>query len=249
MAHYKSIFLSDLHLGSRASQAEMVVDFLKNNSCENLFLVGDIIDGWRLRRRWYFPQSHADVIKEILCAARNQTKVHYILGNHDEAFRKYLIYDINIGRISVSNWQIYTAVNGKKYFITHGDQFDSLMTNGKWLMHVGDTLYSISVWANIHTNRIRRILGLPYWSLSNWLKKNAKQAVAYINNFENQVASYAYQQNYSGVICGHIHTPCVKKIGDIEYMNCGDFCESCTALVETVDGQWMLLEKTSTQNS
>lgn len=249
MAHYKSIFISDIHLGSRASQADFVVDFLKNNTCEKLFLVGDIIDGWRLRRKWYFPQSHANVIRAILGAAKKHTEVYYILGNHDEAFRKFLSYDINIGRIHVSNSETYTAVNGKRYYVTHGDEFDSLMTNGKWLMHVGDTLYSIAVWSNMHLNTVRKWLGLPYWSLSNWLKKNTKQAVSYIDNYEHHVAAYCNRQGYAGIICGHIHTPAMRNIRGIEYMNCGDWCESCTALVETLDGEWILLSKTQLENT
>ena len=249
MPHYKTIFISDIHLGSRASQAEMLVDFLKNNTCEKLFLVGDIIDGWRLRRRWYFPQSHANVIRAILGAAKRGTEVYYVLGNHDEVFRKFLNYNINVGRINICDHVTYIAVNGKQYYVTHGDAFDSLMSNGKWLMHVGDTLYAIAVWANMHFNWVRKKLRLPYWSLSNWLKTNTKQAVAYIDNYEEHVANYCEKQGFAGIICGHIHTPAIKQIKNVTYMNCGDWCESCTALVETLEGDWQLLFITDTKTS
>lgn len=249
MPHYKTIFISDIHLGSRASQAEMLVEFLKNNTCEKLFLVGDIIDGWRLRRRWYFPQSHANVIRAILGAAKHGTEVYYILGNHDEVFRKFLNYNINVGRINICDSITYTAIDGKQYFVTHGDAFDSLMSNGKWLMHVGDTLYATAVWANMHLNWVRKQFGMPYWSLSNWLKKNTKQAVSYINSYEKHVANYCEKQGFAGIICGHIHTPTIKKIKNISYMNCGDWCESCSALVETPEGEWKLLYISDTNDA
>ena len=234
--HYKSIFISDLHLGMRGSQADALCDFLKGHTCDNLFLVGDIIDGWRLKKKWYFPQSHVNVIRRILTAAKRDTNVYYILGNHDETLRKFLQYDIEVGNIKMVDRYDYKAINGKKYLVIHGDFFDSLMVDKKWIMHIGDTLYNFMVWFNTHFNRIRVALGMPYWSLSKWLKDNTKQAVAYINNYENHVSDYCKAHGYDGIICGHIHHAEIKSINGVEYMNDGDWVESATALLEHLDG-------------
>jgi UDP-2,3-diacylglucosamine pyrophosphatase LpxH len=242
--HYKSIFISDIHLGSRGCQADALCLFLKNNTCDNLFLVGDVIDGWQLKKRWYFPQSHANVIRRILTAAKRGTNVYYILGNHDEAFRKFLQFDIEIGNIKILDRYSYTALNGKSYLVIHGDFFDSLMLDKKWLMHVGDTLYNILIWFNIHFNSFRKLIGLPYWSLSNWLKQSTKEAVNFITNFENHVSDYCNKEGYDGIICGHIHTAKIKLIDNIEYMNDGDWVESGSAIVEHLDGRFELLHST-----
>lgn len=234
--HYKSIFISDIHLGTRGCQADSLCLFLKNNSCDNLFLVGDIVDGWRLSKKWYFPQSHANVIRRILTAAKRGTKVYYILGNHDEDFRKFLQYDIELGNIKMLDRYVYNAINGKKYLIIHGDFFDSLMVNKKWLMHLGDNLYNIMIWFNTHFNTIRTFLGFPYWSLSKWLKDNTKQAVKYIQDYELHVATYCKKEQYDGIICGHIHHAEIKIIDGVEYMNDGDWVESGTALLEHENG-------------
>jgi len=239
LTHYKSIFISDIHLGTRGCQADALCEFLKNNTCDNLFLVGDILDGWRLKKKWYFPQSHANVIRRILTAAKRGTKVYYILGNHDEALRSFLRYDITFGRIKVLNHYDYVGVDGKKYLITHGDMFDTLMaSNRKWLMHIGDTLYDFFIWFNRHFNTVRGLLGMKYWSLSKWLKDNAKHAVKFINRFEEYVAEYCENKGYDGVICGHIHKAEIKQIGNVVYMNDGDWVESATALLEHTDGTW-----------
>jgi UDP-2,3-diacylglucosamine pyrophosphatase LpxH len=234
--HYKSIFISDIHLGTRGCQADALCTFLKTHTCDNLFLVGDILDGWRLRKRWYFPQSHANVIRSILTAAKRNTKVYYILGNHDEGLRTFLKFDISFGRIKILNRYDYTAVNGKKYLVIHGDFFDVLMKDKKWLMHFGDTLYDSMIWFNIQFNRVRKLIGMNYWSLSKWLKDNTKQAVKFINRYEEYVAEYCENKGYDGIICGHIHHAEIKKIGRIEYMNDGDWVESATALLEHLDG-------------
>lgn len=242
MKHYRTIAISDIHLGTRGCQANLLCEFLKNNTCDNLFLVGDIIDGWRLKKRWYFPQSHTNVIRRILTATKRDTKVYYILGNHDESLRKFLNYDITIGRIKILNRYDYLAKNGKKYLVVHGDMFDGLMMpNKKWLMHVGDIMYNFLIWLNHHMNTFRDILGLPYWSLSKFLKSKTKSAVNYINSFEEKVAIYCHKNGYDGVICGHIHTAIIKNINGIEYMNDGDWVESCSALVEHHDGTWEIL--------
>ena len=242
MKHYKSIAISDIHLGTRGCQADLLCSFLKTNTCDNLFLVGDIIDGWRLKKRWYFPQNHINVIRRFLTSAKRDTDVYYILGNHDEMLRKFLSYDINIGRIKILNQHDYIAKNGKKYLIVHGDMFDGLMLpTNKWIMHLGDFLYNFLIWLNCHFNKIRVILNLPYWSLSKFLKNKTKSALNFIHSFEESVASYCYKHGYDGIICGHIHTAIIKDINGIEYMNCGDWVESCTALVEHHDGTWEII--------
>jgi UDP-2,3-diacylglucosamine pyrophosphatase LpxH len=234
--HYKSIFISDIHLGTRGCQADALCAFLKSNTCDNLFLVGDIVDGWRLRRKWYFPQSHANVIRRILTSAKRGTQVYYILGNHDEALRKFLQFDIVLGNIKLLDRYEYLAVNNKKYLVIHGDFFDVLMVDKKWLMHLGDNLYNFMIWFNMHFNSVRMLFGFSYWSLSRWLKNNTKQAVNYIQNYEKHVSSYCKSEGYDGVICGHIHHAEIKIIHGIEYMNDGDWVESATALLEHTDG-------------
>ena len=241
MPHYKSNFISDLHLGTRGCKAKELCDFLKNNSSDNLFLVGDIVDGWRLKKRCHFPQSHSNVIRRILTAAKRNTTVYYILGNHDEALRKFLNFDITIGRIQVLNRHKYTAVNGKNYLVIHGDAFDSIMLHNKWLMHIGDTLYSWLLSFNTNFNKVRGWLGMDYWSLSKYLKQKTKHALNFIHNFEGKVATYCKKKNYDGAICGHIHTAAIKQIDGIEYMNSGDWVESCSALVEHNSGQWEII--------
>lgn len=239
MEHYKSIFISDIHLGTRGCQADALCSFLKDNTCDNLFLVGDILDGWRLQKRWYFPQSHTNVIRRILTAAKRNTKVYYILGNHDEMLRPFLKFDITFGRIKILNRYDYVGVDGKKYLVIHGDAFDTLMKkNRKWIMHIGDSLYDFMIWFNRHFNKVRGLLGLRYWSLSKWLKSNAKQAVKFINRFEEYLAEYCENKGYDGIICGHIHHAEIKQIGRITYMNDGDWVESATALLEHTDGTW-----------
>jgi UDP-2,3-diacylglucosamine pyrophosphatase LpxH len=240
--HYKSIFISDIHLGSRGCQADSLCSFLKTNTCENLFLVGDVIDGWQLRKRWFFPQSHANVIRRILTAAKRGTKVYYILGNHDEAFRKFLQFDIEIGNIQLLDRIDYKAINEKRYLIIHGDFFDSLMLDNKWLMHLGDIAYNFMIWVNIHFNKVRNMLGMEYWSLSKWLKQNTKEALNFINNFEVKLSEYCIEEKYDGIICGQIHVSAIKDINGIEYMNCGDWVESGTALLEHTDGSFEVIE-------
>jgi len=242
MKKYRSIFISDVHLGSRGCQAEALTKFLKENTSDNLFLVGDIVDGWRLKSKWYWPQSHSNVLRRILTAAKRGTNVHYILGNHDEFFRAFLRFRLTFGRVKMSNRHVYTGVDGKRYLITHGDMFDRLMrSDGKWLMRLGDYAYDFAVWVNVRFNSVRRILGLDYWSLSKWLKTKTKKAVAFVHRYEEQVAGYCKRKGFDGVICGHIHVAEIKDIDGITYMNDGDWVESCSALVEHHDGRWELL--------
>lgn len=243
---YRSIFISDLHLGSKGCKADLLCDFLKHNKAENLFLVGDIIDGWRLKKRWYWPQSHSNVVRKILTAANSGTHVYYIVGNHDEALRDWVRMIPQLGNLSILNRYDYTDLAGKRFLVVHGDMFDSLMqfNSGKLLMHIGDKLYDIVIRINDIWAGVRKRLNLPYWSLSKWIKKNTKQAVSYVLNFETLLSNYCKTKGYDGVICGHIHTAEIRSINNIVYMNDGDWVESCTALVETWQGEWQLIHWT-----
>jgi UDP-2,3-diacylglucosamine pyrophosphatase LpxH len=240
---YKSIFISDIHLGSKGCKAEELCEFMKENTSENLFLVGDIIDGWRLQRRFYWPQSHTNVIRRILTAAKRDTNVRYIVGNHDEILRGLLPYAINFGNIELSNVYRYNAVNGKTYIIMHGDAFDSVLrTKLKFLYHLGDFLYNVLIDINHILQKIRNFFGMKHWSLSAYLKGKTKEAMSYLTDFEDMVTDYCKKKNADGIICGHVHQAAIKNIGDIEYMNDGDWVESCTALVEHYDGQWEIID-------
>lgn len=239
--HYRAIFISDLHLGSKASRAQEISDFLKTHTCDELFLVGDIIDGWRLKNRWYFPQDHINVIRRILTASKRGTTVRYLIGNHDEVLRKYIDEDLQLGNIHLIDEYVHTGANGKSYYIIHGDQFDSLMIDKKWIMRLGDILYDLMVWANIQLNRLRGLLGMKYWSLSGYLKYRTKQAVKFIQRYEEHLVHYCHKNGYDGILCGHIHAPEMRVLEGIEYMNTGDFCDSCTAIAETHDGEFVMI--------
>jgi UDP-2,3-diacylglucosamine pyrophosphatase LpxH len=245
---YKSIFISDVHLGTKYSKTEKLLSFMRKNESENLYLVGDIIDGWALKRKIKWAQSHSDVIQKLLRKARKGTEVYYITGNHDEFLRPFL--PVVLGeRIHILNEAEYDAINGKKYYITHGDFFDSITMTKKWLSILGDYSYEILLHLNDPINRIRKICGINrYWSLSKYMKDNVKSSVNFITDFENVLAQYAKTNKYNGIICGHIHKAEIRKIGDIDYMNCGDWVESCTALVETHEGEWKIIEWLNYEN-
>lgn len=236
---YKTIFISDIHLGSKACQAELLLDFLKHNDSEKLYLVGDIVDGWRLKRKWYWPQSHNDVVQKILRKARKGTQIIYVPGNHDEGLRRYI--GTHFGGIEVRPTDIYEAVNGDKYLVLHGDSFDNVMLYARWLGYVGDHAYDLVLRLNTVFNGLRRLMGLRYWSLSSYLKIKVKNAVQFISEFERVLANEAQKSGVQGVICGHIHHAEMKQYGDIIYMNDGDWVESCTALVEHFDGTWEIV--------
>jgi len=239
LKNYKTIFISDIHLGSKACQAELLLDFLKHNDSEKLYLVGDIVDGWRLKRKWYWPQSHNDVVQKILRKARKGTQIIYVPGNHDEGLRQYI--GTHFGGIEVRPTDIYEAVNGDKYLVLHGDNFDNVMLYARWLAYVGDHAYDLVLRLNTVFNGLRRLMGLRYWSLSSYLKIKVKNAVQFISEFERVLANEAQKAGVQGVICGHIHHAEMKQYGDIIYMNDGDWVESCTALVEHFDGTWEII--------
>lgn len=238
---YKSIFVSDLHLGTRFSQADKFVDFLKHNESEELYLVGDIIDGWSIKRKFIWLQSHSDVIQKILRKARKGTKVYFIIGNHDEFLRPFLPLVLG-DSLEVCNESSYTSIKGKRYFITHGDFFDSITMTKRWLAILGDYGYDLLLYINHKLNFVRKALGIgSYWSLSKYVKDNVKSSVSFINDFESILAKHAKHKAYDGIICGHIHKAEQKYINDIEYLNCGDWVESCTAIVETYDGEFKII--------
>ncbi len=239
---YRAMFISDVHLGSKGCQAESLCLFLKTHRAETLYLVGDIIDGWRLKKKWFWPQSHSNVVRHILTASKHGTDVRYIAGNHDEFLRGFLRFKVNFGGVKILNRDIHLGQDGRRYLVIHGDIFDGLMrADRKWIMHLGDNAYNLVLWMNTKLNFIRRKLGLPYWSLSKTLKKRTKRAVNFIQNFELQVADYCKRKGFDGAICGHIHVAEMREIKGIIYMNDGDWVESCTALVEHYDGRWEIL--------
>ena len=232
---HRAIFISDIHLGTRGCQAEMLLDFLKKNECEYLYLVGDIVDGWRLRRWWYWPQAHNDVVQKVLRKARKGTKVIYVPGNHDEAARQYC--QLTFGDVRVEAETIHLTLDGRKLLVVHGDQFDGVVRYARWLAVLGDWAYNLALRLNTAFNRVRRRLGLSYWSLSAYLKHKVKNAVQFIADYETAVATEARRRGVDGVVCGHIHHAEIRTIDGILYCNDGDWVESCTALVEDFDGR------------
>lgn len=232
---YRTIWVSDLHLGTHGCQAESYLDFLKHTECDYLYLVGDIVDFWHLRKRWYWPQPHNDVVQKILRCARKGTLVYYIPGNHDEAVRSYC--GLSFGGVFVAHEAVHTTIKGQRLLIVHGDQFDAFMRYAKWLAYLGDRAYTFLLSLNVFFNYIRRKLGFSYWSLSAYLKHKVKNAMEYISSYEKFIAEEARRRNVDGVVCGHIHQTAQRMIGPILYCNDGDWVESCTALVEDKQGQ------------
>jgi UDP-2,3-diacylglucosamine pyrophosphatase LpxH len=239
---YKSIFVSDTHLGTEGCSAKELADFLKNNTSDRLYLVGDIIDGWQLSKKVYWPQEHSNVIRRILTAAKRGTKVYWIVGNHDEMLRSWFEFRLQFGRLRILNEYIHHGINGKKYLVTHGDIFDPLMNSGKFLMYFGDFLYTWLMKFNRCVNWVRRKLNLKYWSLSAYLKSQVKETIDMLFKYKQTMVAYTKKKGYDGVICGHIHTPAIEVINGIEYMNDGDWVESLTALVETHEGEFKLVK-------
>lgn len=242
MTHYRTLFLSDIHLGTRGCQAETLAGFLRTITCDHLFLVGDIIDGWRLRRSWHWDSAHDDVLRLILHMARAGTQVTYIPGNHDEMFRAWLPMQLEIAGIRLALEAVHTTADDRKLLVIHGDEFDSVVRYAKFLALLGDGAYTAALVANRWFNAVRRKLGYPYWSLSAWLKRQVKEAVKAIDRFELALAAEARRRGLDGVVCGHIHHAEMRVIGGILYINDGDWVESCTALVEHHNGMLELLE-------
>jgi UDP-2,3-diacylglucosamine pyrophosphatase LpxH len=236
----RTAWISDLHLGTPGCQAEALLDFLRRVDCQTLYLVGDIIDGWQLRRNWYWPQAHNDVVQKLLRKARKGTKVIFVPGNHDEFARKYLGH--NFGGVDVVEEHIHTLADGRKLWVTHGDYFDGVIQCAKWLAYVGDWAYELTLRIHRHFNHLRGRLGLPYWSLSKYLKLKVKRAVSYVGDFEAAVAREARSRGVQGVVCGHIHHAEMRMIDGMLYCNDGDWVESLSALVEHSDGRLEIID-------
>ena len=234
MKHYRTLFISDVHLGSKGCQAHLLLDFLKHNRADTIYLVGDIVDGWRLKKNWYWPQEHNDVVQKILRASRKGTKVVYLPGNHDEFLRDYL--GMQFGDVVVEDQIIHETADKRRFLVIHGDQYDVVVRHHKWLAVLGDGAYVFAIKVNTILNKIRRKLGLSYWSLSAWAKMKVKSAVNFVGEFEKALCVEAERNNVDGVICGHIHHAVMHSDYGIEYVNTGDWVESCTAVGELEDG-------------
>ncbi len=236
---YRTIWISDVHLGTRGCNSGLLIDFLDHVDSETLYLVGDIIDGWRLKKKFFWPAAHNDVVWRLLKRAKRGTRVVYIPGNHDEVFRQFS--GLDFGGVSIRRTAIHETADGRRLLVLHGDEFDAITLAHRWLAHVGDLAYTVLMAANRWMNAVRRWLKLPYWSLSKHAKAKVKNAVAFISQFEEVVAQAAGARGVDGVVCGHIHTAEMRTIGDIDYYNDGDWVEGGNALVEHFDGRMELL--------
>lgn len=239
LPRYRTLFISDVHLGARGCQAEMLLDFLREADADAIFLVGDIVDGWSLSKTWYWPQTHNDVVQKLLRKVRKGAQLLYVPGNHDEFLRDF--YGLHVGGVEVVEDAIHAGADGRRYLIIHGDIFDVVVCNAKWLAYFGDWAYETALKIGAAVSSIRRKLGLPYWSLSAWAKLKVKTAVNFIGNFEKALVEEARRRGVDGVVCGHIHHAAVRDIGGIAYINCGDWVESCTAIAETFDGRFEII--------
>ena len=237
---FRTIWISDTHLGTAGCRADLLLDFLKSTECETLFLVGDIVDGWQLRKGWYWPPRHNDVVRCVLKKAKHGTRVVYVPGNHDEAFRDYV--GLNLGGVELAPEAIHVTADGRRLLVLHGDEFDGVVLYARWLAFLGDHAYTLLLKLNGLFNAVRKRLGLPYWSLSAHIKKRVKNAVSYVSGFEQAVAHAAIERGVDGVVCGHIHTAEIRTIGPVTYYNDGDWVESCTALVEHADGSMEIID-------
>lgn len=237
---FRTVWISDTHLGTAGCNAELLHDFLHSIKPDTLYLVGDIIDGWRLKRGWYWPQRHNDIVRRVLKLANKGTRVVYIPGNHDEAARDYV--GLKFGGVEVVAEAIHVTVDGRRFLVLHGDEFDGVVLYARWLAFLGDMGYSVLLRLNIWFNAARRQFNLPYWSISAYIKHRVKNAVAFISHYEQVVADAARLRGVDGVVCGHIHCAEIRDFGGVLYMNDGDWVESCTALVEHFDGRIEILD-------
>ena len=242
MRDYRTLFISDVHLGSKGCQAHLLLDFLRHNRADTIYLVGDIVDGWRLKKNWYWPQAHNDVVQKLLRASRKGTKVVYLPGNHDEFLRDYL--RMQFGDVVIEDQVIHETADKRRFLVMHGDQFDVVVRHHKWLAILGDGAYMFAIKVNTILNKVRRKLGLSYWSLSAWAKMKVKSAVNFVGEFEKALCSEADRNNVDGIICGHIHHAVMHSDYGIDYVNTGDWVESCTAVGELDDGTLEIIKWT-----
>jgi UDP-2,3-diacylglucosamine pyrophosphatase LpxH len=240
MATYRTLFISDVHLGTRSSQAERLLDFLKDHDADTIYLVGDIVDFWRIRRGAVWPQSHNDVIQKLLRKVRKGTRVLFIPGNHDDSLRQYC--GQHFGGVEIVRQAMHETADGRRYLVIHGDEFDVVVRYARWLAFLGDRGYELALWSNWPLNFIRQRLGLGYWSLSAYLKQRVKTAVNFIGEFETNLAGEARRRGVDGIICGHIHHAASREIDGIHYVNTGDWVESCTSVVEHHDGRLEIVD-------
>lgn len=238
----RTLFLSDLHLGTRGCQAERLLTFLRRHDADTIYLVGDIVDGWRLKRTWHWPQSHNDVVQKLLRKVRKGSRLVYLPGNHDEFLRGYAGFAF--GDVEIVDRALHRAADDRAYLVLHGDQFDVVVRHAPWLALLGDWAYEAALLVSTHLNVVRRRLGFEYWSLSAWAKGRVKSAVNYIGRFEDVLAREARREGADGVVCGHIHHAAMRDLDGITYVNTGDWVESCTAVVEHGDGRFEIVHWT-----
>ena len=237
---YRTLFISDVHLGTKACQADKLLEFLDYANAETIYLVGDIVDFWRLRRSTYWPQSHNDVIQTLLGKARGGARIVLIPGNHDEVLRGFA--GKSFGGIEICLDDVHETADGRKFLILHGDEFDIVTRYAKWLAFLGDWAYEAALWSNTHLNAVRRRVGLGYWSLSAYLKLKVKQAVNYVDDFESALIAEAGERGVDGILCGHIHHAAMRDVGAVTYVNTGDWVESCTAVAENLSGRLEIID-------
>jgi len=238
-SRFRSIWISDVHLGTRGCKADHLLDFLQSTESANLYLVGDIVDGWQLKRSWYWPESHDQVVQALLRKARKGTRVVYVPGNHDEVFRRYC--GVHFAGIEVRQDVVHVTADGRRLLVLHGDLFDNIVRYARWVALLGDVAYQLALELNTWYNVVRRKFGLRYWSLSAYLKHKVKNAVQFVADFEEAVADEAQRRGVDGVVCGHIHHAEMRELSGVLYCNDGDWVESCTALVEHHDGRLEIL--------
>ncbi|MFZ5749292.1 MAG: UDP-2,3-diacylglucosamine diphosphatase [Pseudomonadota bacterium] len=236
---YRTIWISDVHLGTRGCNAEMLIDFLDHVDSDTMYLVGDIIDGWQLKKKFYWPATHNDIVWRVLKRAKRGTRIIYIPGNHDEVFRQFT--GLSFGGVEIRRQAIHKTADGRRLLVLHGDEFDAITLSHRWLAHLGDAAYTFTMTLNRWVNAYRRAFNKPYWSLSKYAKQKVKNAVEFISKFEEIVAHEAGVRGVDGVIAGHIHTAEIRTIEGVEYYNDGDWVEGCTALVEHYDGRMEIL--------
>jgi UDP-2,3-diacylglucosamine pyrophosphatase LpxH len=237
--HYRAIWISDVHLGTKHSQVNKLLEFLRETECHHLYIVGDFIDGWQLRRKWYWADEYNVLIQKLLRKNRKRMRVTFITGNHDEFLEKFI--GMTFGTVRLVERAVHVAADGKRYLVIHGHQFDGLAHFNRLLDRVGSALYDKILDLNVWINRIRRTFGFGYWSFASYVKLKAKAAVKYVTDYENALIQFGRKNGVAGVICGHIHRPEIRPLGDLVYMNCGDWIENCTALAEDLNGKFILI--------
>lgn len=238
--HYRALFISDVHLGTRWAQASKLHDFLGQVRADTIYLVGDIVDFWRIRRGIVWPPAHGEVLREILRKAHAGTRIVFIPGNHDDDLRAYC--GMRFGNIEIERSTVHVTATGQRYLVTHGDEYDVVINRARWLALLGDRAYAFALTFNRPLNWVRRQFGKEYWSISAYLKHRVKACVGRAGKFESSLIAAAERNQAAGVICGHIHHAASRQVGNVHYVNLGDWVESCTAVVETTSGQLELID-------